>query len=300
MYARFFVKALRDMHLLDFDEPFTALRNQGQILGADHHRMSKSRGNVVNPDDLTSRFGSDTVRCFLMFIGPWDQGGPWNPSSIEGVHRFLGRVWSVAQATDGSIRQIPGMPPAQSLAGEPPGSGGASPDEVESVEEGSRALRRATHRAIKEVGEDYAEFHFNTALSKMMELTNALGSARDDGLAGTDAYAEAVEALLLLLAPMAPHISEELWSRRGKPYSIHQQSWPAFDPALVTAEVIELPVQVDGKLRDRLAVAPDTAADEIERLALASERVQAYLQGRTPRKVVHVPGRLVNIVTSAS
>ena len=154
-----------------------------------------------------------------------------------------------------------------------------------------------THRAIKEVGEDYAEFHFNTALSKLMELTNALGDARDAGLAGTDAYAEAVDALLLLLAPMAPHITEELWSRRGKPYSIHQQAWPAFDPALITADMIELPVQVDGKLRDRLVVAPDTAPEEIERLALASERVQAHLKGRTPAKVVQIPGRLVNIVT---
>ncbi|HET7082835.1 MAG TPA: leucine--tRNA ligase [Candidatus Limnocylindria bacterium] len=268
MYSRFFIKALRDMHHLDFDEPFRALRNQGQILGADHHRMSKSRGNVVNPDDLTSRFGSDTVRCFLMFIGPWDQGGPWNPSSIEGVHRFLGRVWAVAQA------------------------GGSGGDEA-----ASRSLRQAAHRAIKEVGEDYGEFHFNTALSKLMELTNALGSARDDGLAGTDAYAEAVDTLLLLLAPMAPHISEELWSRRGKPYSIHQQTWPEFDLALVASDMIELPVQVDGKLRDRLVVAPGTAAEEIERLALASERVQGYLKGRAPRKVVQIPGRLVNIVT---
>ena len=268
MYARFFVKALRDMGHLAFDEPFTALRNQGQILGADHHRMSKSRGNVVNPDDLTARFGSDTVRCFLMFIGPWDQGGPWNPSSIEGVHRFLGRVWAVAQPSSGPV-----------AAGE------------------ARDLRHTTHRAIKEVGEDYAEFHFNTALSKLMELTNALGDARDAGLAGSDAYAEAVDMLLLLLAPMAPHISEELWARRGKPYSIHQQAWPAFDPALVASEMIELPVQVDGKLRDRLVVAPGTAAEEIERLALASERVQAYLKGRAPRKVVQIPGRLVNVVT---
>jgi leucyl-tRNA synthetase len=297
LYSRFFVKALRDMHHLDFDEPFTALRNQGQILGADHHRMSKSRGNVINPDDLTSRFGSDTVRCFLMFIGPWDQGGPWNPSSIEGVHRFLGRVWAVAQATDGGHpRRIPGMP-IDSQGGWPPSSGEVPSQEMAMIEGGVRAVRQATHRAIKEVGEDYAEFHFNTALSKLMELTNALGSARDDGLAGTDAYAEAVEALLLLLAPMAPHMSEELWSRRGKPYSIHQQPWPAFDPALVASEVIELPVQVDGKLRDRLAVAPDTAPEEIERLALASDRVQAYLKGRTPRKVVQIPGRLVNIVT---
>ncbi len=268
LYARFFTKALRDMQLLDFDEPFSAVRNQGQILGADHHRMSKSRGNVVNPDDLTSRFGSDTVRCFLMFIGPWDQGGPWNPSSIEGVHRFLGRVWAVAQAS-----------------GSGPGSGE------------TRGLRQATHRAIKEVGEDFAQFRFNTALSRLMELTNALGSARDDGLAGTDAYAEAVDTLLLLLAPMAPHISEELWSRRGKPYSVHQQTWPTYDPALVVSDMIELPVQVDGKLRDRLSVAPDTAPEEIERLALASERVQAYLKGRAPRKVVQIPGRLVNIVT---
>jgi leucyl-tRNA synthetase len=297
LYARFFVKALRDMHLLDFDEPFMAVRNQGQILGADHHRMSKSRGNVVNPDDLTSRFGSDTVRCFLMFIGPWDQGGPWNPSSIEGVHRFLGRVWSVAQATGGQPRAVPGMPPAQSLAGEMPGSGGAAPDTVAAINDGSRELRRAAHRAIKAVGEDYAELHFNTALSKLMELTNALGAARDDGLAGTDAYAEAVEALLLLLAPMAPHITEELWSRRGKPYSIHQQAWPTFDAAMVVSDMIELPVQVDGKLRDRLTVAPDTAPEEIERQALASERVQAYLKGRAPRKVVQIPGRLVNIVT---
>jgi leucyl-tRNA synthetase len=168
---------------------------------------------------------------------------------------------------------------------------------VLSVKEGSRGLRRATHRTIKEVGEDYAELHFNTALSKMMELTNALGSARDDGLAGTDAYAEAVDTLLLLLAPMAPHISEELWSRRGRPYSIHQQPWPAFDAALIVSDMIELPVQVDGKLRDRLSVAPDTAPEEIERLALASERVQAYLKGRAPRKVVQIPGRLVNVVT---
>jgi leucyl-tRNA synthetase len=297
MYVRFFVKALRDMGLLDFDEPFTVLRNQGQILGADHHRMSKSRGNVVNPDELTARFGSDTVRCFLMFIGPWDQGGPWKPSSIEGVHRFLGRVWSVAPATGGRPRPVPGMPPPQSLAGEAPGSGGAGRTTLETVDGGSRGLRHATHRAIREVSDDYATLHFNTALAKLMELTNTLGKARDDGLAGTDAYADGIETLLLLIAPMAPHIAEELWKRRGKAYSIHQQAWPAYDPALAADEMIELPVQVDGKLRDRLVVAPGTEPEEIERLALASERVKAYLDGRPPAKVVQIPGRLVNIVT---
>jgi len=272
LYARFFVKALRDMGQLTFDEPFTALRNQGQILGADHHRMSKSRRNVVNPDELVARYGSDTVRCFLMFIGPWDQGGPWDPTGIEGVHRFLARVWAVAQA------------------GGPATPGGAS----------ERELRHAAHRAIKQVSEDYAEFHFNTAISTLMELTNALVRAREDGMAGTDAYAEAVDTLLLLLAPAAPHVSEELWARRGKPYSIHRQAWPEFDPGLAAAEMIELPVQVDGKLRDRLVVAPGTPEAEVERLALASEKVQAYLKGQAPRRVIHIPGRLVNIVTQAT
>jgi leucyl-tRNA synthetase len=273
MYSRFAVKALRDLGWLSFDEPFLALRNQGQILGADHQRMSKSRGNVVNPDDLTSRYGSDTVRLFLMFIGPWDQGGPWNPTGIEGVHRFLGRVWNVAQP-DGEHSSV------------------AAEDE-----ELLRALRRATHVAIAEVSEDYTEFHFNTAISKMMELTNAIVRAREVGLAASDAYAEAVDTLLLLLAPAAPHIAEELWQRRGHPYSVHQQPWPVADPALKTVDTIELPIQVNGKLRDRLVVTADTPADEIERLALASERVQAHLGGRPPGRVIQIPGKLVNVVT---
>jgi leucyl-tRNA synthetase len=278
LYARFFIKALRDIGHLAFDEPFLALRNQGQILGADHQRMSKSRGNVANPDELVARYGSDVVRLFLMFIGPWDQGGPWDASGIEGIHRFLARVWAQAQAK-----------PGEAVGGaEAPGSS----DEL------SRALRRATHVTIREVGDDYADFHFNTAISKLMALSNAIGKARDTGLAGSAAYGEAVEALLLLLAPAAPHIAEELWSRRGRPYSVHQQAWPAFDAALATADTLELPVQVDGRLRDRLVVTVDTPAEEIERLALASERVQAHLAGRPPRRVVHISGRLVNIVTS--
>jgi leucyl-tRNA synthetase len=274
MYSRFFVKALRDMGHLGFDEPFLALRNQGQILGADHQRMSKSRGNVVNPDDLTARYGSDTVRLFLMFIGPWDQGGPWNPTGIEGIHRFLGRVWHLAQTepTDG-----------------PPALGA----EVEL----ERALRRATHATIADVTEEYAAFRFNTAIAKLMELSNAIVRARDAGLARTAVYDEAVDALLLLLAPGAPHLAEELWARRGHDYSIHQQAWPAYDAALAVADTIELPVQVDGKLRDRLVVTHDTPAEEIERLALASEHVQRYLDGRPPRRVIQVPGKLVNVVT---
>ncbi|HSJ00209.1 MAG TPA: leucine--tRNA ligase, partial [Patescibacteria group bacterium] len=278
MYFRFFTKALRDLGLLAFDEPTLKLRNQGQILGADRNRMSKSRGNVQNPDELSARYGSDTVRAFLMFIGPWDQGGPWNPTGIDGIHRWLGRVWGAALPDE--RRRQPA--PSETLG---------------TAEELMRALRRTTHSTIDEVADDFEGLRFNTAISKLMELTNAIVRARETGLAGSDAYDEAVEVLLKLMAPVTPHIAEELWERRGGPYSIHQQSWPVPDAALVAADTLELPVQVDGKLRDRLVVTPDTSADEIERMALASEHVQRYLGGRAPLRVVQIPGRLVNVVT---
>jgi leucyl-tRNA synthetase len=276
LYFRFFTKALRDLGLIGVDEPTLKLRNQGQILGADHNRMSKSRGNVQAPDELVARYGSDTVRAFLMFIGPWDQGGPWSPSGIEGIHRWLARVWGAAlPSTNGAVTSI----------------GAAEGAELE------RALRRAAHVTVDAVTDDIEEMHFNTAISKLMELTNAIVRARETGLAGTDAYAEAVDMLLLLLAPIAPHVTEELWERRGHGYSIHQQPWPVADAELAAADTIELPVQVDGKLRDRLVVTPDTPAGEIERMALASEHVQRYLEGRSPARVVQIPGRLVNVVT---
>ena len=274
LYYRFFTKALRDMGLLGFDEPTLKLRNQGQILGADHNRMSKSRGNVQAPDDLVDRYGSDTVRAFLMFIGPWDQGGPWSSSGIEGIHRWLGRVWGTAlPVTDG---------------------GSAADAEGQEL---TRALRRLTHVTIDAVTTDYGEFHFNTAIARLMELTNAIVRERKAGLAGGPAYTEAVDTLVLLLAPLAPHIAEELWERRGHDYSVHQAAWPIADPALAAAETIELPVQVDGKLRDRLVVTPDTPQEEIERMALDSPHVQRYLAGRAPLRVVQIAGRLVNVVT---
>jgi leucyl-tRNA synthetase len=274
LYFRFFTKAMRDLGLVGIDEPTRKLRNQGQILGADHNRMSKSRGNVQAPDELVARYGSDSVRAFLMFIGPWDQGGPWNPSGIDGIGRWLSRVWNAALPSDAATIDI-----------------GAEAEEL------VRALRRVTHGTIDAVSEDYADFHFNTAISKLMELTNAMVRAREAGLAGSDAYAEAVEVLLKLMAPVTPHVAEELWERRGGAYSIHQQPWPVADPALVAADTIELPVQVDGKLRDRLVVTPDTPAAEIEAMALASEHVQRYLNGRAPAKVIQIPRRLVNVVT---
>jgi leucyl-tRNA synthetase len=301
LYSRFFVKALRDMGHLAFDEPFLALRNQGQILGADHQRMSKSRGNVANPDDLVAQYGADTVRLFLLFIGPWDQGGPWSATGIEGVHRFLTRVWNQAQPDRGAGERrpapsVPGMPP-RSLAGEIPGSGKTAADDLlAAIAGGSRSLRRITHQTIAAVTQDYGLLHFNTAISKLMELSNAIGEAME-GNAGGEAIDEAVDTLILLLAPAAPHIAEELWERRGRPYSIHLHAWPVADADLAAEDLIELPVQVNGKLRDRLQVAPGTSAEEIERLALASERVQAYLDGHEAVRVVQIPGRLVNVVT---
>ncbi|HEU5454176.1 MAG TPA: leucine--tRNA ligase, partial [Nocardioides sp.] len=301
LYSRFFTKALRDMGHVSFGEPFIALRNQGQILGADHQRMSKSRGNVVNPDDLVGRYGADTVRLFLLFIGPWDHGGPWSSTGIEGVSRFLSRVWH--QAQPGMIEARAAPAPATpgflgaSLSGEIPGSGGPSGDAVLGEVAGStRAIRRIMHQAIQAVTDDYSAFHFNTAVSELMGLSNAIGEAGAAG-ATDDALEEAVDTLLVLLAPMAPHITEELWELRGRPYSIHRQPWPVADPGLAADEVIELVVQVDGKLRDRLMVAPETPPEEIERLALASERVQSYLDGHAPARVVQIPGRLVNVVT---
>ncbi len=281
LYFRFFVKALRDLGHLNFDEPTLKLRNQGQILGADHNRMSKSRGNVQAPDELVDRYGSDTVRAFLMFIGPWDQGGPWNPSGMEGIHRWLGRVWGAAQPTHRDVQR------ATATGSEVLGS----------AEELERALRRATHTTIAAVTEDYEALHFNTAIAKLMELTNAIVRAREAGQAGSQAYADAVTTLIVLLAPLTPHIAEELWERRGHPYSVHQQPWPEADPALAASDTIELPVQVDGKLRDRLVVTVDTPAEEVERMALASDHVQRYLSGRAPMRVIQIPGRLVNVVT---
>ncbi|MGI8830758.1 MAG: leucine--tRNA ligase [Candidatus Limnocylindria bacterium] len=280
LYFRFFVKALRDLGLVDVDEPTLKLRNQGQILGDDHQRMSKSRGNVQAPDELVARYGSDTVRAFLMFIGPWDQGGPWNSSGIDGIHRWLGRVWGAAQPTQRDLERS-----------------AARTDSPVTADEMERALRRATHVTIAAVSDDYADLHFNTAIAKLMELTNAIIRAREAGNADGAAYAEAVDTMLLLLAPLVPHIAEELWSRRGHEYSVHQQSWPVADPALAISDTIELPVQVDGKLRDRLVVTADTPPEEIERMALESVHVQRYLAGREPMRVIQVPGKLVNVVT---
>ena len=269
IYTRFFTMAMRAMGLVDFDEPMLALHNQGMVLGEDNEKMSKSRGNVIAPDDLVQQYGADTVRTYLMFFTRWEQGGPWNYEGIKGPQRLLGDTWSIARH-----EYAPGVV-----------------DET-----ADRALRRKTHQTIKKVGQDFEGFSFNTAVAAIMELRNSILEAQRRSNVSSEAWDEAVDNLLLLLAPIAPHVTEELWVGRGKPYSIHQQPWPQWDAAIAKEEAITLIVQVNGKVRDRIEAAVGTPDEELKALALASENVQKHLAGQEPRKVIVVKGKLVNVV----
>jgi leucyl-tRNA synthetase len=277
---------MRDIGLVEQDEPFLRLFNQGQILGADGERMSKSRGNVQDPDDLVARYGADTIRLFLMFMGPWDQGGPWSSTGIGGVHRFLNRIWTLALDPGG-------------LEGGDPDAGKLPPGEDAAGAE--RSIRMAAHRTLRVVTEEYAGFRFNTMVAHLMELANALFRYRGTEVAAGPAWDEAMGLLLLMLAPAAPHISDELWNRRrtagGAPESsIHLETWPTVDASATATETREVPIQVNGKVRDRVTVPAGIDQDELERLVLARDRVREILAGRTPERVIHAGGRLVNLV----
>jgi leucyl-tRNA synthetase len=262
---------MRDLGIVDLDEPMTMLRNQGIILGEDGEKMSKSRGNVIAPDDLVDRYGADTVRGYLMFGWRWDQGGPWDSQGIEGVVRFLNRVWDCALGS---------------------GYGGDGEPDERAV----RDLRRRVHQSIRKGTEDMEMFSFNTYLANLMELNNTMLKAKDTPVYGTPAWDEAVETLLLMLAPACPHVAEELWERTGHPYSIHLQAWPTWDEAVAAEEMITLVVQVNGKVRDRVEVPVDVDEETARALALGTEGAQRHMAGKQILKVILVPGRLVNIV----
>ena len=270
LYTRFFWKAARDMGLVEGDEPMLRLFNQGVILGPDGNRMSKSRGNVVAPDDQVNEYGADAFRCQLMFIGPWDQGGPYNPTGMAGIVRWLSRIWSLI------------VEPVEAAA---------LPDDP-----ATRDLRRWTHKTIRQVTVDIEAFRFNTLISRLMEFSTAMQKARDAGPVDAAAWDEACDALLLLTAPLAPHITEELWERRGRPYSIHTQPWPSFDEDLARQEEVEIVVQVNGKVRDRLTLPVDASEDEAREAAMALDRVATLVGADGPKKVVYVRGRLLNFV----
>jgi leucyl-tRNA synthetase len=273
IYTRFFHKALRDMEIIppSHPEPMTQLRNQGQILGPDNQRMSKSRGNVIDPDEQVRQYGADVVRAYLMFGYDWSEGGPWNTENIQGVVRWVNRVWALAQDEEGQ--------------------GPRRGDDAQH----ERELRRVTHQTIKRAQDDLEQFQFNTVVSALMELTNALYRYRDT-VENTPAWNEAIQTLLLLSAPITPHIAEELWARRGLPYSIHQQAWPKYDAALAAEDLITIVVQVNGKVRDRVQVPAGTGEAEIKAAAQATAGAQRFMEGQAPIHVVYVPGRLVNIV----
>ncbi len=271
LYTRFFHKALRDAGIVEGNEPMLQLRNQGIILGEDGDKMSKSKGNVVAPDELTGKYGSDALRTYLMFAYRWQEGGLWNSNGIDGTARWLRRTWTLF--TD----------PVKGDSASRPYDG--------------RELRRRVHQTLRRITQDFEQFEFNTIISSLMELLNEMYKAREAGAAGSDDWNEATEIYLKMLAPVAPHIAEELWTTQlGKPYSVHQQEWPRVDEEAAKEDVIEIPVQVNGKVRDRITISADASEEEIKSAALASEAVQKHLEGKEPQKVIVANKRLVNIV----
>jgi leucyl-tRNA synthetase len=321
LYARFFHKVMRDMGLFDaaraahpernWDEPFPRLFNQGVITSYAYrlpdgrfvpyadvdweaekpvHRstreplvesvekMSKSKFNVIAPDEYVERYGADVVRLFLMFIGPWEQGGPWSPRGVDGVVRFLNRCWSLASEAPGAG--------ADARVGSESGTHAAA----------VRELQRATHQTLRKVTHDLERFSFNTMVAALMEFTNTLQRLRSTSVAATPAWREALETLALMLAPGAPHLAEEMWEALGRPFSIHRARWPAWSEELAAEETVEIVVQVNGRLRERLRVPVGADEAEVRRHVAASQKLAAELAGKAERKFIYVPGRLVNIV----
>ncbi|NWF62761.1 MAG: leucine--tRNA ligase [Chloroflexi bacterium] len=271
LYFRFFHKALRDIGITEGNEPAIQLRNQGMVLAEDNSKMSKSKGNVVAPDVLVQKYGADTVRAYLMFFARWQQGAPWDSNGIEGTARWMRRVWTLF--TDASD------------------SAGTASDQIK------KDLRRKVHQTLKRITRDFENFEFNTVISSLMELLNEMYKAREAGAAGSAEWKEAKEIYLKMMAPVAPHIAEELWTEHlGKPYSIHTQNWPAVDEVAAKDDVVEIPVQINGKVRDRVTVAADASEEEIKSAVMASEIIQKHLEGKEPKKVIVVKGKLVSLV----
>ncbi len=273
LYSRFFVKAIRDMGLIDFDEPFLRLFNQGIII-AEKQKMSKSKGNVITPDEYVADLGADVIRAYLMFVGPWEHGGEWNDNDISGISRWYNRIWSLV------VEEY-----RQQKRNDPDSEG-----------KSQRALARATHQTIKKVSTDLEAFHFNTMLAALMEFTNYLAKVKEARMVAPAQWEETIDILLRLLAPTAPHLAEELWTQTGREYSIHNQNWPVWDETLARDEEITLIVQINGKLRDRLTVPASISEAEARQLMMEREKVKSYLDNRQVARVIYVPGKLFNLV----
>ena len=275
LYARFFVKVLNDIGLVEINEPFKALLTQGMVL-KEGSKMSKSKGNVVSPEEIIAKYGADTARLFILFAAPVDRDLDWSDQGVEGSYRFLGRVWRIID----TYQQL-----------------GAS-GHHDSLSKDETALRRELHRAIKKVTEDLdGKFNFNTAISTVMELVNAMYQFKDShDFVQSDLAKELVEKLTLLLAPFVPHITEEIWHECGFEGSVHAASWPTYEESALVVDEVEVAVQVNGKVRDKLTVSVSLSKEELEAAAKALPRVQEFTEGKTVVKVIVVPKKLINIV----
>jgi leucyl-tRNA synthetase len=269
LYARFWTKVMYDEGLINFEEPFTTLRNQGMILAPDGQKMSKSKNNTIEPDSIIEQgYGADSIRIMELFIGPWNQVANWSVEGMGGAYRFLQRVWTLVQECNES-------------------DGGSG----ESVE-----LQRAVHKTIKKVSQDLQELSFNTAIAALMECVNELYRVKaEDGYASTE-WQWALESLTQLLAPFAPHISEELWQQLGQDESVHTSQWPTYDEKYLTRDTITIVIQVNGKLRGEIQVANNATEESVIAGAKANDKVSGYLANQTVRKTIYVPGKLVNFV----
>jgi leucyl-tRNA synthetase len=274
LYARFWHKVLFDLGVVGTPEPFYRLINQGLVQGEDGQKMSKSRGNVINPDSVVTDFGSDSLRLFELFMGPFDQPKPWSMKGVEGVHRFLARVWRLVMTEDQEGRWT-------------------LSDDLAEVEMTS-AQRRVAHASVKKVTEDVGAFSFNTAISQMMIFTNEFVGASPRPL-------EAMRILLRVLSPFAPHLADELWARLGGEFTgfdglASTAEWPTWREEFLVEDEIEIVVQVNGKLRDKLTVKKDASREELEATARANAKVVESVGAQSIVKVIVVPGKLVNVV----
>lgn len=268
LYARFWHKVLYDIGVVNTKEPFQKLVNQGMILGTNNEKMSKSRGNVINPDDIVNEYGADTLRIYEMFMGPLEATKPWNTNGVEGSYRFLGRIWRLFVTESGALNP-----------------------RISDTEQASEAFMRTWHRSIKKITDDVEHLRFNTAISQMMIFVNEAYKA--DVLPR-----KAMEDFVKMIAPFAPHLAEELWELLGHSGTITYQSWPTFDEAWTVDQQVEIVVQVNGKIVERLSIAADLDEAGMEEQAKQLPKVAELIQGKTVRKVIAVKGKLVNIVAN--
>jgi leucyl-tRNA synthetase len=282
LYARFFTKVIRDLRLIEHGEPFLRLRNQGMILAEEGTKMSKSRGTTIAPDELVAQHGADALRLHLMYLGPWDQGGPWNSRGIAGMERFIRRAYGLVTETGSG-------PFDQTLPN-------GDPESLRRLRAKVDRVSRLRAKTIKRVTTDLDEFQFNTMVAALIEYVNELMKLQESALIHNPEWREALETLVLLIAPSTPYVAEELWERLGMPYSVHHQPWPAYNEALTEDEAVEYVIQINGKVRDRLPSASNETEQRVINVARQRDKIIDALNGQEPRKIIFVQDRLVNFV----